>query len=294
MDPLTVAEALDEYGREAGAGPARAVRRFLEAEGFERDASQALTRHLRDLEAQGMKPGTRDYHYRMVRAFYRRLRDDPRLAPGFRLSLRVPRVKDHRYSPDDADVFALSTEAVAQLVRAACDGQMRPLYAAYVALATTYGPRAIELSRVKAEDIDREGERFYRRVAKGGVSRWMWMPPAIALYLLDVWPRVATKKVEDAFAHAWDAAIEEERPKGVAWHSVRHALHRDLTAAGVPEEERTRFGCWAPSRTMAARYARPNRTVGTSGVEVARPEEEGTREYDGNAWDVHPYLPLWS
>jgi len=283
---VTVADALARYADEAGPKRAAIVKRFIEAEGWHAEAGSALSRHLRTLQARGLRPGTVDLAYRTIRAFYRRV------------GLPAPRVAGYRYDPEDARRYALAPDAIAAMIDGARSGRTQPLDTAYLALSTVYGMRAVEMARVQARDIDRAGERIYLRTAKGGPSRWIWLPPPIASVLPDRWPvgdeRDLTARVEASFAHVWDAAIDAERPRGVAWHAIRRALHRDLAAQGVPEPDRKRFGRWSASRGMAERYAAPNLTVGLERVEPARLAEEGTPEHDAAVWQHHPYLGLWA
>lgn len=280
---MTLAEALERYADDAGPKRAAIVRRFVESQGWHPDGSRAIARHLEALTAQGLAPGTVDLAYRTIRAFYRRL------------GLAAPKVRGHRYDPMDARRFALSPAVVARLVEVARDGVLLPAHAGYVALSTTYGMRAIEMARVRPEDIDAAGERIRIRTAKHGTARWTWMPPEIAAVVAQAGlAPTAVARVESAFAHVWDAAMDEPRPQGVAWHAVRRALNRDLAAAGVSTEDRRRFGRWAGAPSMAERYATPNLTVGETGVAPARLEAEGTRDFDRAVWEAHPYVGFFT
>lgn len=281
---MTVAEALDRYAREVG--PARAtqyvaiVRRYLLAGGENTDAS--LTRYLRGMEREGYRPSTVDLHRRTIRAFYGHLR----MAP--------PRAKAVEFDPEDVDRPALAPEAVEAMVREARTQGLPGWHVALLALSTTYGMRVEELTRVEDRDVDLAGQRVYIRTAKKGQPRWCWLPPEVAPYLLESWPRATTTAANKAFGTLWAAAFDAPRPERVAFHSIRRALHRDLEAAGVSEADRTRFGRWKGARSMAQHYARPNQTVGAQGVERARQEDEGAREYDAGVWAAHPYVRLWA
>lgn len=283
MPVVTVAEALRRYGAEVG--PARAsqyvalVTRYLEGGGTNTDAS--LTAYLRAMERRGMRPSTVDLHRRTIRAFYRHLKMSP------------PRAKSFEFDRDDVARPALAREVVERMVAAARASSLPGWHVALLALSTTYGMRAVELARVGDVHVDQEGARLYVRTAKHGQVRWCHLPPEIAPYMLAAWPRGSTTSANKAYARLWAEAFDTTRPKGVAWHSVRRSLHRDLEAAGVSEADRARFGRWRGTRSMANLYARPNQTVGVEGVEQARTEDEGAREYDAAVWDHHPYTGLW-
>jgi integrase len=284
---LTLAEALRDYGVQAGPKRAAIVRKFIDEQGWHPEpdaASRALERHLRSLRQAGLRPSSVDQVYRTVRAFYRRY------------GLMAPRVPGQRYDPRDSSRPALSREVIERLVQAARQGLVPPLYTAYLALSTVYGLRAGEIASLRPEDLDRQGKRIYVRTLKGGVSRWIWLPEEVSRWLLDPWPGPApVARVEAAFGRVWDATMESIRPARVAWHSIRRALHRDLASAGVSREARERFGRWASrTREMASLYAYPNATVTETGVQVAQREAEGTREEDREVWERHPYLCLWN
>lgn len=284
MAVVTIGEALRRY--EAEVGPARAsmyvaiVRRYLEEGGTNTDSS--LTAYLRRLEHRRLRPSTIDLHRRTIGSFYRHLGMTP------------PRARGITFDREDVARPALSADLVAAMVGAARAGQLHGWDAALLALSTVYGMRAVELSRLKDDDVDRDGRRLYVRTAKHGLARWCWLPPELLPWLPSMWPRASEGPVEGAFGRIWGAAVDTPKPDRVAWHAVRRALQRDLAAAGVSEEDAERFGRWrAGQKSMVRLYRRPNLTVGAQGVERAREENEGTRAFDGAVWDHHPYLELW-
>lgn len=281
---MTVDEAIGRYGEEAGPKRAAIVRRFVEEQGWHESASRALAAHMRDLEDRGMKPGTVDQVYRTIRAFYRRL------------GLQPPRVPGHHYDAMDSSRPALDQVLIRQMIGAATAGRVLPQHAGYLALSTLYGMRATEIASVRDTDVDLSRERFHVRTAKGGKERWVWLPPAAASYLPDHWPTVTEAHVESAFARVWDAAVEADRPRGVAWHSIRRALVRDLREGGVDASDVERFLRWASggSRRMVQLYEKPNELVGLSGERESVAVPEGTREADAAVWDAHPYTRAWT
>lgn len=284
MVAVTVEEALRRYGREVGPTKAAAnvalVRRYLAQGGQNTDTS--LTAYLRRMLRDGYAPSTVDLHRRTIRAFYGHLR------------MAAPRAKDVGFDPGDVDRPALDRPAVEAMVAAARTQGLPGWHVALLALSTTYGMRVEELASVQDQDIDREGARVYIRTVKKGQKRFCYLPPDIAAVMLEAWPRASTARATKAFAALWGAAFDAPKPDGVAWHAIRRALHRDLAEAGVPETDRIRFGRWKGAATMAGLYSRPNQTVGAQGVERARSEPEGAREYDAAVWSAHPYLALWS
>jgi integrase len=236
---------------------------------------------------KGKAPGTADLAYRTIRAWFRRF------------GLTPPTDRTWHYNPQDAARPALTREAVEALVVAARGGKTTAKTAALLFLATVYGMRAGELAAVRPEDVDRAGRRIFVRTEKKGVQRWCWLPPEADAWLPAAWKPVTDLQANAYFRRAWDAAMPYARPPRTAWHAVRRALVSALDEAGVPREDTERFLRWSgggrkeSAERMHELYGRPNVLVGTAGVERARPEDEGRREYDAAVWDRHPFLPLW-
>lgn len=282
---MTAAEALARYRAHAGDKPAAIVERYLRWGG--QPSEGKLLAYLRRLESEHhLAPGTVDLHRRTIQAFYR-----------FHQVL-APRLRGWRYDPKDAQRPALATDLVAQLITAARAGELSSRQTSLLALATTYGMRAGELAAVQAQDVDLPGERIYIRTLKGGASRWCWLPPVVAGYLQDVWPRCSPNSVEKTFDNMWAEVSDKEKPRRTNWHAVRRALVRDLLAAGAPAGDVSRFLRWArggaaAEERMVHLYGNPSEEVAATGVTAARTEDTGRRDYDAAAWDRHPYLKLW-
>ena len=274
-------EALEIYAKEVGPKFSSIVRRYVEADGEPHD--QTFTRYLQGLEKSGMARGTVDLHRRTIRAFYRRF------------GMQAPQARGWEFDSEaESRRPALDAQLVTQFIAAAQDGLLTPRQSSILALATTYGMRAEEVSRVQAEDIDREGSRIFVRTAKHGVKRWCWLPPEIEPWLQDEWPETTANSVEKAFAAIWGQVLEIPRPERTAWHSIRRGLVLALKEAGVPEDARERFLRWKTASSMVKRYSRPNVLVGAQGEAPARTEgDEGSREYDAAVWDNHPWLANW-
>lgn len=274
---MTLREVLDDYRRAAGPKFAAIVEGFWRREG--RLSDDTLRHYVRRLQADGYKPGTVDLHVRTLRAFARRYHLPVPAAP--KLDYRLER---------DSERVALDREMVVRMVEAA--RRSLPQEAAAMALASTYGLRSGEIARVRAEDVDREGERVFVRSEKGSVQRWCWLPPEIAAWLPDPWQPISNPSA--IFRRLYP---EPQRPRGVGWHALRRALVRDLKAAGVGREDRVRFLRWAQAGSgadrMDALYASANMEATARGKERVREEDQGRREHDAAVWAAHPYLPLW-
>lgn len=279
---LTVREALELYAREAGPKYASRVQRWIEWGG--RPEDELLARYVRHLREEGLSDATVDLHLRTIRAFYRRF------------GVRPPAVRGWRFDARESRRPALDRELIRELVGAARGGRVFVWHVPLLVLATVYGMRAAEMAAVRPEDVDLTNSRIYVRTLKGGVRRWVWLPPELHL-LLEGWEAPSAAEVERAFADIWSAVADEPKPRGVGWHAIRRALVRDLAEAGVPSDARIRFLRWrdagSGANRMDALYSAPNLLVSRGGVEAVTGGDQGARDYDGLVWDRHPYLPMW-
>lgn len=288
MARITIHDALTQYGQVIG--PANKTRnlaiveRYLRAGGTAADAS--LRAYLRELERQGKRPATIDKERRIIQAFWRAL------------GATAPRVVADFDSVRDSDRPALDSAVMRALWTAAVDGApLDPYQAALVLLSLTYGPRAAELASLRARDVDVPGERIYWSVKKDGQSRWQWLPPILHSRVAIMWPRASVGHVEAQFGRIWATVFGTEKPRGIAWHSIRRGLVRDLLANGVPEAAIGHFMRWAPgpggrssAGAMVALYGRPTETVTVGGRAPVPVKTIGLYQVDQSAWARHPHV----
>lgn len=258
------------------------MERWLTWLGGNPPSDSMLTRYMAALEADGKQRGTVDRHRRAIQAFYRHF------------NVPAPKARGWKYSIQEGERLALGTDMIAALV-AAVREQGDAYCCGLLCLATVYGMRCEELSRVRPEDVDLPGERLYVRTVHGGQVRWTWVPPEARPWLDIAWPRTTARAVERLFADLWALATEAERPDGMAWHAVRRGLAVALEEAGVSESDGERFMRWkAGGRSMVRHYRNPSAMVGVQGVERVRREEEASRAYDEEVWERHPWVGLWA
>lgn len=270
---------LSDYGMHANPQMAARVRRWLEAGA---DASESgMLAWLRALEDRGLGRGTVNGHLTAVRAFLRWCGQP------------APKVHGWRYDEDEAAKRFLSPPTIASLVTAARESLVST-DAARWALAAVWGLRVGEIARVRVADVDLAGGRLFVRSEKGSVQRWVWLPPEVRPWLDIAWrPSADPKASAGAFSAVWEMATDAPRPKGTAWHAVRRSLTRELDRAGVSDLHIERFMRWR-SRSMVARYTRPNVVVSFAGEERIPEEDMGRREADQGVWDAHPFISLWA
>lgn len=286
MPTLTIDQALERYGRYCGPVNKRkvlsALRQYLEWGG--RADDENLAAYLKHLQEQGYRPATVDLRRRQIRAFWRTLGVTP------------PRAVLDFHPEQDSERPALDKDLVLHLI------QSRDDYSAYLrallVLGTLYGPRAIELSRVQAQDVDLNASRWYCRTAKKGHPRWLWIPPAVRDELDIRWPKVSVGHVEKRFEELWILAGFDDRPDHVGWHALRRALTSELAANGVPDGSIAQFMRWASGgpggHAMVALYKSRSHTVGMGGTEATPRGLAGSYADDPEVWDRHPFLPSWS
>ena len=282
MAKITRAEALARYAQICGpvrkASVLKTIEEYLDWGGTSEDSS--LKAYLAKLTRDGYKIGTVDLARRRIRAFWHAL------------GLHVPRVNLEFDLMQDSARPALSHQLMEQLRDAALSSQLESYQAALTIIGITYGLRVSELAKIRPQDVDCAGQRFYVRPAKNGVPRWLWIPPAIGP-LLDIdWPEVSAAHVGGQFDAIWATVMGIDRPAGIAWHSVRRALVRDLSAAGIPDDDVNRFMRWRVGTRQAGPrvlYANPNETIGEDDAKMIA-HSDSLRDVDMRVWDRHPYI----
>lgn len=293
---MLAGKALDEYKRTAGPKSGRIVERYLEANGSEDD--QVFTKYIQGLVSGGMKRGTADLHRRCIRTFFKNtdllLRESGKY--GIR-SVHVPEVRgwNYDYLAESRRTF-LTEELIVDFIAAARHGDLTAQQVFALALSTTFGMRAREIAAVRPEHVDKRESRLYIQTAQGGVARWQWLPPEIQPYIpQELEPRDANAVVK-LFASMWAVVLEMPRPDRVGWQSIRRELEGKLSVAGVSQEARGRFMRRKTANYSIAEYnASATSRVTRQGEVAARLiGGPGTREFDRECWDRHPFVGLWA
>lgn len=293
---MTYGEALSVYAANAGTKAASYARRYIEECDGDADpkSDQVFTRYIGALVDRGLKRGTANLHRRMIAAFFRAT-NEVRLERGL-VGLHVPQARGWQYDSErESRRTVIDAPLIARMIDAAKRGDLSPRQTSILCLSTIWGVRAIEISRVRAEDVDRAGERIFIQTAKKGQPRWCWLPPEAAPWLQETWTPTRANTITKAFAGIWGSVLEVERPDRTAWHAIRRAITEAMDGAGVSEQDRARFMRWKTrGSSMAQLYANPTVRATETGEAPARAaDDEGTRAFDRAAWDAHPFLRLW-
>lgn len=162
----------------------------------------------------------------------------------------------------------------------------------YLAIATIYAPRRIELARIKKRDI--KGNTVYIDTAKKGEKRTHLIPQEIMPYIEAYHPREHDVR---ALSFMFDRICKKglgEKKDGYGWHSFRRTLATLLPIALAKADKPLTlvgyFMRWSRKATGAKFLGTP------MGGVYARPEIMSADPFfiDREVFEVHPFLPLWA
>ncbi|KKN34638.1 hypothetical protein LCGC14_0791540 [marine sediment metagenome] len=238
-----------------------------------------LRRYFLHRQEQGLSDGSRRTHFAVLQKLYRANRWDWPLSS-----------EDRPEAPSEVSTPAFTGEEVAELIR------NRELYSKaerfYLAIATIYAPRRIELARIKKRAI--KDNTLHIDTAKKGEKRTHLIPDEIMPIITAYHPRQHNVSTLSAmFDRICKKGLGKGR-KGYGWHSFRRCLDTLLPGAlAKADKPLTLVGYflrWSPKST-GARY------LGTPMAGVyARPEILSPDPFfaDREVFEVHPFLPLWA
>ena len=203
----------------------------------------------------------------VLTSFYRSLELDPPF-----------KGREYPSGPSDDELVtsapALTKNAIREMIEAVLDrGDHRMM--AFLAISTTYGLRAEELSRIKKDDVTRT--TFAVHTAKGGAERVHKVPKEIVECISDYdFPKLHTQSIINLFK-AIQKLTGHKHKHREGWHSIRRRLVQELEDAGVSERHRYAFMRWgARRRGIIGVYSKP------------KPDEA-----DDKVFKDHPFLKYW-
>jgi len=198
--------------------------------------------------------------------------------------------EDRPEAPSEITTPAFTREEVTELIN------KRELYSKgecfYLAVATIYAPRRIELARIKKRDI--KGNTLYIDTAKKGEKRTHLIPDEIMSYIEAYRPSAHNvSSLSAMFDRICKKGLGESK-KGYGWHCFRRTIDTLLPIAlAKADKPLTLVGYflrWSRKSTGA-------RFLGTPmGGVYARPEIMSSDPFfvDREVFEVHPFLPLWA
>ena len=187
-----------------------------------------------------------------------------------------PKLSMRRVKPDEVKRPMLGKDEVISLVLTGKQ-LLDPTQLCFLALATTYGLRRVELVKLKPSDLT--PETITVNTAKEGPKTTHLVPPEITPYLASFQPYK-----EDTLTHMFHKIMVATGLKatgGFGWHSIRRALTTELTLSEASTLNVVRFMRWSETTVkrefgMQALYAIKDQ---------ARIDEE--------IFAIHPFLPYW-
>ena len=186
---------------------------------------------------------------------------------------------------DEVEAVALPKEDVIKLIIASRN--MKPILQGFIALSTIYGMRRKEMTMLKPEHVDISGSKIFITTAKGGISRWMYLPdeikPVMAKWISSYKP-VKETALSGAFWKCCREAMIDIPTRRAGWHMIRRRLIVELTKAGLPDHVIIRFMRWKRKDAVSSILYR---------YRQAEPDEELIEEVDKKVMEVHPFLNTW-
>lgn len=183
-----------------------------------------------------------------------------------------------RVKPDEVRRTILSKETIGSLITLGRQGLLSDTELCYLALATTYGLRRVEMARLKPSSFPHE-HHLTVDTAKGGSKTIHLIPPQIASYL------ASFKHYEpDSLTHmfhriARKAGLNTEA--GYGWHSIRRSLATELILSDASALNVLRFMRWSDASTRGE--------FGMLAIYARRDQER----IDEDIFKMHPFLPFW-
>lgn len=200
------------------------------------------------------------------------------------------------YSP------ALKSEVIKTLIRDR--NKLTDSETCFLALATIYGLRRIEMSTITSEDVRLGDNAIFIRTVKGGRQRWHKIPKEIKPYLtkhnfdkeisvdeLSVmfWEILEKNNLKAALKAALKKKFNIER---LGWHSIRHMVVTLLIDSGLNAFLVKDFLRWKgpPAQGLAMpAYYHATTLVGPEGTDPIITGTEG----DIKIFKKHPFLKYW-
>lgn len=238
-----------------------------------------LRRYFAHRSDQGISDASLRTYYTVLKKLYRANHWDWPLAS-----------EDRPEAPLEVSTPAFTREEVERLIK------NRELYSKgerfYLAIATIYAPRRIELARIKKRDI--KDNTVHIDTAKRGEKRTHLIPDEIMPYIKAYRPRENNVSTLSAmFDRICKKGLGKKR-RGYGWHSFRYTIDTLLPVAlAKADKPLTLVGYFL----RWSRRATGTRFLGTPmGGVYARPEILSADPFfvDKEVLSVHPFLPLWA
>lgn len=191
---------------------------------------------------------------------------------------QFPKLPLRRVRPDEVRRTILSKESIGSIITLGKQGLLKDIELCYLALATTYGLRRVEMARLKPSSFPDE-RHLIVETAKGGSKTTHLIPPQIAPYLS------CFKHYEaDSLTHMFHRIAQKlglSTEAGYGWHSIRRALATELILSEASALNVLRFMRWSDASSR-----------GEFGMLTIYAKKDQER-IDNDIFKIHPFLGFW-
>lgn len=189
-----------------------------------------------------------------------------------------PKLSLKRVSPDEIRRTILSKESIGSMITMGKQGLLSTTELCFLALATTYGLRRVEMMRLNPSSFPDE-HHLIVDTAKGGSKTTHLIPPQIAPYLSGFRHFEA-----DSLSHMFHRIARKcglDTGIGYGWHSIRRSLATELILLEASSLNVLRFMRWSDASTR-----------GEFGMLVIYAKKDQAR-IDEQIFAMHPFLGFW-
>ncbi len=188
-----------------------------------------------------------------------------------------PKLTLRRVSPDEIRRTILSKETIGTMITMGKQGLLKDTELCFLALATTYGLRRIEMTRLGSASFP-DGKLIVD-TAKGGSKTTHLIPPQIAPYLASFRHYEADSLTHMFHRMAGKCGIDTKA--GYGYHSIRRSLATELILTDASALNVLRFMRWSDASTR-----------GEFGMLAIYAKKDQAR-IDQQTFAMHPFLPYW-
>ncbi len=190
-----------------------------------------------------------------------------------------PKLSLKRVSPDEIRRTILSKETIGSMISLGKQDILTNIECCFLALATTYGLRRIEMVRLNPPSFP-DDHHIIIDTAKGGRRTTHQIPPSIAPYL-----KCFKHYEADSLTHMFHRIAGKcgiDTGAGYGYHSIRRSLATELILSEASALNVLRFMRWSDASTR-----------GEFGMLAIYAKKDQAR-IDEDIFKIHPFLPFWS
>ena len=188
-----------------------------------------------------------------------------------------PKLSLRRVKPDEIRRTILSKQTIGSMITLGKQGLLKDIELCFLALATTYGLRRVEM--VRLEPTSFRDEHLVVNTAKGGSKTTHLIPPQIATYL-----SCFRHYEADSLTHMFHRMARKcglDTGAGYGWHSIRRSLATELILSEVSALNVIRFMRWSDASQRGE--------FGMLAIYAKKDQER----IDDDIFKIHPFLSYW-